>query len=584
MKNKIRPILLILFLIGIIVSSISLYQNQLWEYSTLFLFLSVYGCYIVWRIPKFSALPRSIEYIGWATLSGVLLWVGFPSLGISPLLLFAFLPLLWIERKISTSLEGIQKKEIFKYSFHTFIIWNILSTYWVGNSSLFAGIFAIVANSFLMTLPWVLFHLVKKRMPNLGYASLISFWLTFEFFHFRWDLSWPWLTLGNGFASFHSWIQWYEFTGVLGGTFWILMCNVFAFQLFEKFIVAEKVNRSFLPLLGMVVIPIVFSLYLYYSFQESDEKINVICVQPNEEPHYEQGRLSDEKVLQKSSEYFEPLLDSTVNYLLFPESTFGTVFQNNETGNEAFRIFSMMTTMEHPELNIIAGATGVHSWKDKKEYSPTTRTRIIGTDTTYYHVFNGAYQMGEEKIQSYKKSKLVIGPEFLPFSKALSCLDDFISSMGGSLNGFETDEKRKVFSSSKGKAAPVICYEQNFGHFMRGYIHGGADFIAIITNDGWWGNTSGYVQHREFARLRAIEFRRSIARAANTGSSCFINPRGDLFQVTKYGETTAIKKTISLNKKITYYSRVGDMIGRLSLFLSILFILNILVKVSLGNK
>ncbi len=260
MPKKIKIPILIILLIGIGISIFNLFQYQLWEYSTLFFFLFSWLFIVGLTENKFSKLPLKNQYIGFSFLSGILLWAGFPSLGLSPLLLIAWIPLFWIERKISNHFEGINKMEMFKFSFNTAMLWNILSTYWVGNSSLFAGVFAITANSLLMTIPWVLFHVVKNRMPNLSYFSFISFWITFEFFHFRWDLAWPWLTLGNGFSAFHSWIQWYEFTGVLGGSFWILMSNILLFKLIEKIIVGEPLKKHIFKSNAFILLPIIFSL------------------------------------------------------------------------------------------------------------------------------------------------------------------------------------------------------------------------------------------------------------------------------------------------------------------------------------
>jgi apolipoprotein N-acyltransferase len=104
-------------------------------------------------------------------------------------------------------------------------------------------------------------------------------------------------------------------------------------------------------------------------------------------------------------------------------------------------------------------------------------------------------------------------------------------------------------------------------------VRKGANVLFIITNDGWWGNTPGHKQHLSFASLRAIETRRSIARSANTGVSCFVNQRGDIQQATKYWERDVIRQEINLNSKITFYTRFGDYFGRISSFISVLFIL-----------
>jgi apolipoprotein N-acyltransferase len=122
-------------------------------------------------------------------------------------------------------------------------------------------------------------------------------------------------------------------------------------------------------------------------------------------------------------------------------------------------------------------------------------------------------------------------------------------------------------------SAPVICYESIYGEFVAKPIREGAQLIFIITNDGWWGNTPGHRQHMQYAVLRAIETRRSIARSANTGISAFINQRGDILVSTKYWEPAVIRHRLNKNDTLTYYVRNGDYIARTSAFLSALILL-----------
>ena len=108
---------------------------------------------------------------------------------------------------------------------------------------------------------------------------------------------------------------------------------------------------------------------------------------------------------------------------------------------------------------------------------------------------------------------------------------------------------------------------------MSRYIHNGADLIAIITNDGWWGNTPGYHQHENYARLRAIETRRWIVRSANTGVSCVIDPDGNIIDPQPWVQAAAIKQAVpALNSKLTIYVRYGDLLSKAALLLAILFL------------
>ena len=104
------------------------------------------------------------------------------------------------------------------------------------------------------------------------------------------------------------------------------------------------------------------------------------------------------------------------------------------------------------------------------------------------------------------------------------------------------------------------------------------NIIAIITNDGWWRNTAGYKQHFQYARLRAIEQRKSIVRSANTGISGLIHPDGEIVEQTNWDEEIAINIKVPLNDTVTFYNRHGDYIGRISSFVAVLLILISFVK------
>jgi len=104
------------------------------------------------------------------------------------------------------------------------------------------------------------------------------------------------------------------------------------------------------------------------------------------------------------------------------------------------------------------------------------------------------------------------------------------------------------------------------------YVRQGAQFIAVVTNDGWWGNTSGKDQHLAYAQLRAIENRRWVARAANTGISGFINQRGDVVQQTEWWVPASLNQEINLNEEITFYTQTGDYLAYLALGGCVLFL------------
>ena len=205
----------------------------------------------------------------------------------------------------------------------------------------------------------------------------------------------------------------------------------------------------------------------------------------------------------------------------------------------------------------------------------------------WYDDYNSAFMISaNDSVHFYHKSKLVVGVENFPYQEVLRpLLGNVMIDLGGTVAMKTTQEKRATFEiTSSEEVGPIICYESVYGDFVTGYVNEGANFLAIITNDAWWGNTQGHKQHLSYARLRAIENRRSIARSANTGISAFINEKGEITSTLGYEEQGALRGEVTLNDRVTFYTRFGDYIARISLFLALFIFLFAIVPWKRSRK
>jgi apolipoprotein N-acyltransferase len=204
----------------------------------------------------------------------------------------------------------------------------------------------------------------------------------------------------------------------------------------------------------------------------------------------------------------------------------------------------------------------------------------------FYDSYNTALLINSNGISIYHKSKLVPGVEQMPFPWLFKHIESLAIDLGGATGTLGKQDDRSVFASAgeAGKVAPAICYESIYGDFMQEYIRRGAGFIAVITNDGWWGDTPGYKQHLAFARLRAIESRRDVVRAANTGISAVINQRGDIIDSRPYWVPASIKAEVNLNSKLTLFSLTGDFIGQVSAWMSLFLIIYIRILIPFSAR
>jgi apolipoprotein N-acyltransferase len=504
-----------------------------------------------------------------SVLSGVLFSFGWFPNGIFPFLFIAFVPLLMIEDHCYKN--KIRPVSLFGYTYLSFFIWNILTTWWVKNASFGGAAMAIVCNALLMSFAFLLSHQTKKRTGE-KWSSVIfvCFWLAFEFFHTNWDLSWPWLTLGNSFADFPSLIQWYEYTGVFGGSFWILLINVLVFNFILNFKKDrpenEKkkfVNRGLIIISSAIVLPVLLSFLILVSTKINTADIPVVIVQPNIDPYNEKFDAPFEEQLEKMLTLAENKVNASTQYLIFPETALTEdIWENQFDESGSIRVLRKFLK-KYPALKIIVGASTDKLYGPGEELSASARK--FTQEEGYYDSFNTALQLDSTKnIQIYHKSKLVPGVEQMPFPFIFKHLESIAIDLGGTTGQLGTQKERTVFFSKDHKmaTAPVVCYESIYGEYVGEYIRNGANFISIITNDGWWADTPGYRQHLRYGRLRAIETRRWIARSANTGISCFIDPKGAILQPTGWWVPAVISQNIGLNDNLTFYTKYGDYIAR----------------------
>jgi apolipoprotein N-acyltransferase len=465
-------------------------------------------------------------------------------------------------------------------------LWNILTTWWIWNASLPGAIGAFLANSLIMCVPWLGFKIAKNRLgEKWGYLSLIAFWMCFEYIHLHdWGLSWPWLTLGNIFAAQPSWIQWYEFTGTSGGTLWILIINILLYLHLRNNFNREK-PRSFRYLAISVIamiIPLAVSFIMNPKQKPLVSSSQVVVVQPNIDPYEKIATGTFEAQLQKLIHISEQAIDDKTTLVVWPETALyvGNGIDENQMKENFFLNPLWAFLKRHPQITLFTGVESYRVYPTKQ-----TSTAKEAGEGFFYDAFNGSVLLDSTgALNFYHKSMLVPGVETLPWF--LRFIDKWFEKFGGTTAGYAKQKERTVINDAKHgyKIAPAICYESIYGEFMSQYIRNGANMICIVTNDGWWGNTPGYKQHLAYARLRAIETRKWVARSANTGISCIINPYGIVIDPQAWDTTAAIKGYISPNEQKTFFVRYGDLLSKLMVIVSIALLLWTIMKKFIRRK
>jgi apolipoprotein N-acyltransferase len=470
-----------------------------------------------------------------------------------------------------------RRTTFFFYTFLAILLWNACTTWWLWNSTDVGSIAAIVANSLLMCLPWWGYHIFKTRSgKKTGYLSLITFWMLFEYVHLNWQLSWPWLTLGNVFASHPGWVQWYEYTGVSGGTLWILLVNILLYEAITAWGHKKELKKKIIPSVIILLVPLLISAYLSFRLIANPSDIGhqnpegVLIIQPNVDPYQKFESLSVPQQIQKLISLSEPAIDSSTRLILWPETALDAGIEQNQTAVQSVYqpVFDFVN--RHPGITLL---TGIETWQ-AYGMEKVTATARKAENGMYYDAFNAAVAIkAHQPPLFYHKSKLVPGVESMP--SFLNFLAPLFEKFGGTTGGYGRDTAARVFpvNGSSYVAAPIICYESIYGEYVCGYVRKGATLLTIITNDGWWGNTPGHLQHLQYARLRAIETRKYVTRSANTGISAVIDDRGNILETQPWDKIAVISYRIPALHGQTFYVRYGDYLYKIAAILGVLLIL-----------
>ena len=520
-------------------------------------------------------------------LSGILLFLSWPPHGFPLLAFFAFVPLFFVSDDL---LEKEPKFPFWNGLWHAYIavlIWNIGTTWWIWNITPIGSVATFVLNGFFMAIVfgcWQRFRSLKLP-PVAAPVALIAFWCTWEYLHLNWDLTWPWLNIGNVFSNSTEFVQWYEITGTFGGTIWVLAGNFFCYFLLKN--IRKNRKAAFIhgiALILWIVLPAAGSLIRYKTYSlpspTAENSMEVVIVQQNTDPVEEQYHMNNVQHFHRLMEVGVPKLTQNTRLLLCAETAIPWGIASAAIGaddcptfNSSYAWLPMVDTLMqyYPELNLIIGLSTYEIFDHQATL--TAQETHAGTFVDDYNTaacFNRGGLAG-----LYYKSKLVPGVEKMPYPQVFGFLEKLAIDLGGTSGSLGKDTEQRTFplQSVPFRIGTAICYESAYGEHFGQFVKNGAQMMSVITNDGWWGNTPGHQQHFMMSKMRAVETRRTILRSANTGISAIIDERGDAHQQTKYDTRLALRDNVAPNDTLTFYVRHGDYLARLCVALTVLIAL-----------
>lgn len=510
-------------------------------------------------------------------LSGVLFGLAFSPV-VFPFTLFFFLyPFLSV---IDKEEKG---REIYKSFYLLMLTASLALVYWVGaftemkdNFLMISGVVLFFFNAMYMSLQSLLYIPVRKRFGSRTAILLLPvFWSVNDLFYMWGDFSFPWTSAGHAAANFNSFIQIADIIGSPGIGLLVLYINVFIFLAVKKFRKGEGAVNRYALLAGLLIIlPLIYSVASNH--QPSGKTLSIGLIQPNLDPYDKWAGNNLEEIMQDYFSLSDQALQGGAELLVWPETALPAYIFSGAYPAEAQKIFDFVERTKTPLLTGMPDL--VYYDKDKApKYSKFNEQMDY-----YYRTHNAAFliQPGGKPVQRYGKMKLVPFGEKIPLADKIPVIGKFIKwgvGISGWNEGIDTTLLTLTLESEKGKESlvdsvsitPLICYESVYPVHTAEFSKRGANLIAVITNDSWYGNTSGPYQHRDFARLRAVENRLPVIRAANGGISCLIDSRGELKSSLSMYTRDYLVVDVELGSGGTLYNRYSETIPWMLWFIAV---------------
>lgn len=499
-----------------------------------------------------------------AVLSALMVIFSFAPFDLFFLIWFSLIPYLFFIYKAKDYRTVFRGSLLFGFIyFFGNVYWIYHSLYHYGSVPLVLSYAAVVILSLYLALYPVVFslifkNLIKNNLPSSLYAPFL--WVSLEVLRTYLFTGFPWALLGYSQYKFLPLIQIADITGIYGISYLIVLFNCFIFDLlvFRKRRVLYPLVPYYTIVSSSLLVVLVFLFVFTYGVKKLSERseetsLVVSVIQGNipQDQKWDQRQieqiLSIYKNLTIQSRYLEPQL------VIWPETAVPFIFERDKTLTE-----DLINFTKEQKIYLLFGSI---LEREKRKYTNSVVLLDPNGVISYY----------------YDKIHLVPFGEYVPLRKILF----FVDKLTVGTEDYTPGDSYNVAITPFGNFATLICYEIIFPGQVRKFYQKGGSFIVNITNDGWFGKTSGPYQHFAMAVFRAVENRKPLIRAANSGISGFVDSKGRVLVKTNLFERTYLVNKVNTNGKLTFYTKYGDIFAYFSMIISLIFIFK---NLRLGGK
>lgn len=513
-------------------------------------------------------------------LSGLLFGLSFPSY---PYVRLEVLAWFWMA-PLLLSLKQVQSFPRFLGRVYlAAFITCVFGMSWLMASTVKGALLLFFVGGVVFTVPFVGFYFVRRTFgwrAALWTAPVI--WTAWDWLYHRSDGSFGWLTMGVSQSNLNWLVQYVDITGVWGITFWLVLFNVLIVMAVENWQAARarggqtQVTGAFLArrlalISGlMLAVPLSYSAYVFTraALAPQGKELSVLLVQPNANPWERLAATSRPVVLRKTIGMTNRALaasESKPDLIIWPETAVPYVLAEDKDAREI--VYRSITLWETP---LLTGLLDARTEPDRRE------------------VFNGAALLSPAPEEPGKRFNVESSPVYhkrvlMPFVERVPFVDRFPALQRlaidiGAGDGVSRGSEATVFSfrtrrGDQATVAAAICYEYLYPAEVAELVKGGAQMVALITNEGWFSKTHGEYQMAAFSRLRSIETRRAMARTANTGLTWLVDSLGRVHEQAPWWSEQTLAGKIALSDEMSLYVRYTDYFPKACAWLTLALLL-----------
>ncbi len=489
---------------------------------------------------------RGLERNLLAALSGFMLTASFPPGSLFWMPWVAFIPLFM-------ALDGARPKEALKLGFLAGLAHYLTLIYWIvpvlnhyGNLNLFLSIGPFLLLCFYLSLFIAFFSWAYAKIlygMHFPWFHTASFWVAIEYLRAHLLTGFPWCLLGYSQYKHINLIQLSDITGVYGISFLIVLLNGILYALLFR----PQVKGKFMFGMEIALGAVLFSASIFYGFHGAGDRskkvkrpsLTYAVIQPDIDQSIKWDPLHQDKTMDTLERLTRSTFPSKPKMIIWPETALPFYYQNPSDLSE--RVSDLW---RESKADLLFGSPAYRRTEKKFVY------------------YNRAYLIDAKgRTRSYDKVHLVPFGEYVPLKRFLFFAKRLVEGAGD----FEAGSSITPLKTEDYLFGPLICFEAIFPELARIQARKGAQVLVNLTNDAWFGSTSAPYQHLAMAVFRAVENHRPIIRAANTGFSAFISPRGEILSRSElFREETLVKKIAPVSDHLTFYTRFGDLFALLT--------------------